>query len=296
MGSNCFIKIYTDNLTHGRHILELAVQEVRRLNDKYSRYHPQSLVSQINQSAGTNNITVLDDEAMALMHYANTCFEQSEGVFDITSGALRKAWNFKNGLKPQTLPCPSLIKQLKKTIGWDKVYLKDQQFYLPVKGMEIDFGGIVKEYAADAVATLCEKNSINQGIVNLAGDLKVIGCASQQNTWHVLIQKPNAKDQYLAKPPIQQGAAATSGTYEKVTTINKKNYSHLMDPRTGHPIETNLASVTIIADSCVIAGSLSTIAMLKGNDGPAWLKQHIDLPFLCCYQNGQIISNQMPLI
>lgn len=292
MGSPCDIRIMAVEQQLGAYVLEQAVKEVQRLNDKYTRYRLDSVTSQINQSAGSGHFNVLDAETKAIINYADVCYQQSDGLFDITSGVLRKAWNFKAQQNNETLPSQESINELLDLVGWEKVLWKGDSFALPKKNMEIDFGGIVKEYSADAVATLCLNHGIDSGLIDLGGDIRIIGPYPENQTWTVHIQDPRKIKKSCAKLDVLRGGIATSGVYERYIEIEGKRYSHLLNPKTGWPVEECITSLTVLADQCIIAGSIATIGMLKGRDGLSWLQQHIDLPYWCCLATGELITNQ----
>lgn len=291
MGSPCEVRVVTPDQKQGAQVLEMAVKEVNRLHNKYSRYQPDSVLSQINQSAGKGKPYRLDDETKALLNYADVCFQQSDGLFDVTSGILRAIWNFKTIQQTAILPSPAKIEKLLKLVGWQKVEWDEKHFYLPHKKMEIDFGGIVKEYAADAVASLCHSQGISSGLVDLGGDIRIIGPFPENETWNVFIQNPDKSKNYSTKLELLNGGIATSGVYERFIEIEGKRYSHLLNPKTGWPIEEGVASLTVLADQCIIAGSVSTMGMLQGKNCLSWMQDNIDLPFWCCMQNGELITN-----
>jgi thiamine biosynthesis lipoprotein len=137
--------------------------------------------------------------------------------------------------------------------------------------MEIDFGGIVKEYAADRAATLCLNAGISHGIVNLGGDIKIIGAHPDGKSWRVGIQHPRDKTKVWKALKLKTGALASSGDYERCMVIDGVRYGHILNPKTGYPVR-HLTAVSVIADLCVVAGSAATIAMLKEKDGEKWLK------------------------
>ncbi len=291
MGSPCEIRLMSSDRQQATKVLKLAAQEVNRLNDKYSRYKPNSVISIINQSAGSDKIIPLDEETHAIINYADVCFQQSDGLFDITSGVLRKAWNFKDKSLTPAIPSQTQIDELLVLVGWQKVYNHNQQFALPHKGMEIDFGGIVKEYAADAVANLCQQHGMTSGLVDLGGDIRIIGPYPEDDYWTIHIQDPKKAKAWLRKLHVKQGGVATSGVYERFIELDGTRYSHLLNPKTGWPVEECPASLTVLAPQCVIAGSITTMAMLKGKDCAAWLQENIDLPYWCYLNNGELVTN-----
>lgn len=285
MGSPCALSLYCATEQIFQKACEIAEQEMQRLEQKYSRYISSSLLSQINQAAGTEQTFNLDEETWYLMQYANTAFEQSEGLFDITSGILRNAWNFK---APQ-LPEPEILQPILEKIGWHKVALTQSQFRLPIDGMEIDFGGVVKEYAADSLHNLLGNIGIEHGIIDLAGDMKVIGPHPDQSPWIVGIRNPANPDEAAATIPLVSGGLASSGDYARCFELNGKRYSHILNPKTGWPVE-GLAAVSVWAEQCVVAGTIATVTMLKGKPhGLEWITE-LGIPFIAIDQELNITS------
>lgn len=262
-------------------------QEMQRLEHKYSRYLPNSLLSQINRLAGSHRGTPLDDETWFLLNYANTVYEQSDGLFDISSGILRTVWNFKQPRLPDTDKLHALLEK----IGWHKITLDRQHFVLPEAQMQLDLGGIVKEYAADCLANILYDLDIHSGVVDLAGDIRVLGPHPDGSPWQVGIRHPQHPARAIATIPLMYGGLASSGDYARCFDLNGKRYSHLLNPKTGWPIQ-GLASVSVWTEQCVIAGSVATVAMLKGEtEGNEWLQQ-VDVPFLSINQQMEILRNE----
>lgn len=284
MGSPCALQFFTDSEIKAESIYQLVVNRIAQLEYRYSRYQEGSLLSEINHRAGSGNKTPIDPETVALLHYAEQCYQESNQLFDVTSGVLRRLWNDDRS----ELPSNYEIKAVLPLIGWKKVEWSEHFIYLPKVGMELDFGGIVKEYAADAAAALCQQNGINHGIIELGGDIRVIGPLPNGKGWPVAIRDPRQPDKVIAEFSLLSGALATSGDYERFQIIDGVRYSHLLNPKTGWPV-TGLQAVSIIADHCVVAGSLATIAMLKAKHGLTWLRS-CGLPFLCCQNSGHIIN------
>ncbi|MBM4385167.1 MAG: FAD:protein FMN transferase [Deltaproteobacteria bacterium] len=264
MGSPCEIRIYGDERADA--IAAAAQAEVVRLEAKYSRYREDSLASRINRSAGDARGVEVDGETARLLDYAATAWRESEGRFDVTSGILRRAWNFKSGRVPEQREIDALL----PLIGWDQVVWHAPRIVLPRAGMEIDFGGYVKEYAADLAAAKCRELGARHGLVDLGGDLAVIGPHPSGVPWRIGVRDPRAPERALAFVALSGGGLATSGDYERCIVANGTRYGHVLDPRTGWPTR-GLASVTTAAPACLVAGTLTTSAMLRGERGGAWL-------------------------
>lgn len=267
MGSPCEIQLYAESHAEAQRVFAMAITDVQRLEARYSRYREDSLLSAINRVAAAGGRIEVDAETAGLLNYAATCHRESEGLFDITSGILRRVWRFDRGI----LPDPAEIEALLDKIGWHRVDWTPPVLRFPLAGMEIDFGGVVKEYAADRVASLCWEAGVRHGIVNLGGDIKIIGPHPDGSPWRIGIRHPRRKDAVIRTLALSQGGLASSGDYERCIVLKGVRYGHVLNPKTGWPVR-HLASVTVVGELCVVAGSASTIAMLKEAGGPAWLK------------------------
>ena len=266
MGSPCEVKLYADSRGRARYLAGRVIEEVERLESKYSRYREDSLLSEINRVAQSGGSILMDPETSGLLDYVATCWQQSHGLFDITSGVLRKAWQFKD----QILPEPEAIKSVLEHVGWDRLSWQNPTISFPEPGFELDLGGAVKEYAVDRVAALCWDAGIRHGLVNLGGDIKVIGPHPDGQPWAIGIRHPRDPARIARTVHIKRGAMASSGDYERCIVVDQKRYGHVLNPKTGWPVS-RLASVSVVAEFCVVAGSASTIAMLLEEEGPKWL-------------------------
>ena len=288
MGTTCDIQLFARNKAKAGKAADAAIEDVQRLEALYSRYKSDSFLSEINRVAAVGGSIRVDEETASLLDYAVACYEQSDGLFDITSGILRRAWKFDQG----KLPEQSLIDELLDKVGWHKVTWKRPVLAFSVPGMEIDFGGVVKEYAVDRAAALCYAQGIKHGVVNLGGDIKVIGPRGDGSPWRVGIRHPRDKTAILDTLLLYEGALASSGDYERCITINGVRYGHVLNPKTGWPVR-YLAAVSVVGDFCVVAGSASTIAMLKEEQGTAWLND-LGLPNLWVDVQGETGGSLKP--
>ncbi|MGH1486170.1 MAG: FAD:protein FMN transferase [Cellvibrionaceae bacterium] len=275
MGSPCELKIYCRDKKQKDKLFKKLTSEINRLEEKYTRFKSSSVTSTINNGAGHSQAIAIDHETAQLLHYADVLYQQSDGLFDITSGVLRRAWDFKSNKLPSPLQLDSLL----PLIGWDKVIRDEYSIQLPIEGMEIDFGGFVKEYTADVIATLCLDNGISHGLVNLGGDIRIIGPHPDDSPWRVGIQHPRKPQNSIAVVDMYAGGIATSGDYERYMIIDGIRYCHLLSPFTGKSIQPEFASISVISDTCLLAGSLSTTTMLKSKGQTQWLEE-TELPHL----------------
>ncbi len=268
MGSPCEFRLYAENIVIAADVIQAAVVEINRLEEKYSRFKTDNYLYCVNQAAEKGESIVVDDEFSALLDFADTCYQQSEGLFDITSGTLRKAWDFDSGIKPQQ----SQIDKIQSGVGWQYVERKTNEISFLKKGMELDFGGIVKEYAVDRAAAICKEHGIHYGLIDMGGDIQVIGPHPTGKPWIIDIRHPRNTQSSFATIALRQGALASSGDYERCINIDGERYSHILSPKTGWPVR-GLAAVSVVAPQCVLAGSTCTIAILKETAGISWLNE-----------------------
>jgi FAD:protein FMN transferase len=268
MGCPCEIQLFTTTQILAHKIANIAIADIHRLESRYSRYRTNSFLSDINRTAALGGSILVDEETSSLLNYAATCYEQSDGLFDVTSGILRRAWRFDENKLPEQSQLDSLLVH----VGWDKLKWLSPKLEFPSPGMELDFGGIVKEYAADRAAALCQNAGAKHGVINLGGDIKIIGPRADNRPWRVGIGGPNQQNTNHNILLMHKGAVASSGDYERCITVNNTRYSHILNPKTGWPTRC-LAAVSVAAELCVLAGSASTIAILKEDAGVEWLKE-----------------------
>jgi thiamine biosynthesis lipoprotein len=291
MAADHEIALWARDATVARRAADAAIADVARIEAKYSRYRDDSLTARINRAAGGLPVAI-DAETAALLRYADECHALSDGFFDITSGVLRRAWNFRQ--EAAVVPDAATLAGLTALIDWPAVEWDGHAVRLPRAGMEIDFGGVGKEYAADRMATICTEHGIRHGLVNLGGDLRAIGPQGDGTPWRVGIRHPRRARDALAGFDLAAGALATSGDYERFVEIAGRRYSHILNPRTGMPV-THWQSVTVIGPLCVVAGSCATIAMLLEAGAPAFLDAQ-GVTWLAVAADGTVHGNALAAV
>lgn len=267
MGSPCEVKLYAPSRAAARRIAAAVMAEVERLERRYSRYRDDSFLAEINRVAAVGGRIAVDPETSGLLDYVATCHRESDGLFDITSGVLRQVWRFKQ----KSLPDPAALAAVLGRVGWQRLRWRSPWLEFTVAGMELDFGGAVKEYAVDRAAALCWEAGVQHGLVNLGGDIKIIGPHPDGSPWSIAIRHPRDPTSSIRTLALRHGALASSGDYERCLVIDGVRYGHILNPKSGWPVR-HLAAVSVAADFCVVAGSASTIAMLKEEAGPSWLE------------------------
>jgi thiamine biosynthesis lipoprotein len=266
MASPCEVRLDCADQELAGVLAAVAEGEARRIENKFSRYRADSVISQINRSGPAG--VLVDVETAALLGYAAHFHEISGGLFDITSGVLRRVWTFDGS---ERTPTPEAVEALMPLIGWGKVDWTGQCLTLP-EGMEIDFGGLGKEYAVDCALLRVQAISPSTPVlINFGGDLRVSGPRWHGERWRVAIESVDRYGRCEALLEIAEGALTTSGDARRYLLKDGVRYSHILDPRTGWPVENPPRSVTVAAPTCIEAGLLSTLAMLHGQGAEKFL-------------------------
>jgi thiamine biosynthesis lipoprotein len=281
MASRCEVRVAAQDASAARARAQRAIDEVRRIEAKYSRYRDDSVVTAINREAGGAPVAV-DAETQALLGYAEALWHDSGGRFDATSGVLRRAWDFRRGIVPDE----AALEALRPLIGWQDVERDGATIRLPRTGMEVDFGGFGKEYAADRAAEVLRATGARHGFVDLGGDIRAIGPQPDGEPWSIGIADPRAPGRTVASIGLADGAICTSGDYERFFERDGLRHCHVLDPRTGRSVR-HWRSVTVVAPVAVAAGGYTTIAMLLEADAPAYLER-TGLPWLAIGPDGAL--------
>lgn len=259
MGSPCELLCEAGDERGANKLTKIAASEAWRIEDKFSRYRSGNIVDRINTAAGAE--IEVDAETARLIDFATQLHTLSNGRFDITSGVLRQAWTFDGG---DQVPSASVVSAVLQHVGWHRVDWSGTSITMPA-GMEIDFGGVGKEYAVDRAAGLLREHSDIACMVNFGGDLAVTHPPVNREAWQIGIESLQGE---VAGPErvinLKTGALATSGDARRFLQKDGIRYGHIIDPTTGWPVKDAPRSITVAADTCVQAGMLSTLAMLEG--------------------------------
>jgi thiamine biosynthesis lipoprotein len=264
MGSDFEITIVEKNESNANFFLDLAINEIRRIEKLISSWDNNSQTSKINLNAGIKPIKV-DKELFDLISRSIKISNLTQGAFDISYASLDKVWYFDK--KMLKMPSEEEIKKSVSKVGFNNIVLdkKNQTVFLKNKGMKIGFGAIGKGYAADMAKLILLKNNVKSGIINASGDLTAWGEKPSGEDWMVAIVNPLKKSNVFSWLPIKNKAVVTSGNYERFIKFNGKLYSHIIDPRTGYPSE-GLLSVTIFSENAELADALATSVYVLGEE------------------------------
>lgn len=266
MGSDCKLSLYAAEERAADEAADRVMAETWRIEQKYSRYAEDNALARLNRAAAAGGEAETDSETAELLNFALAAHKMSGGLFDISTGVLGEVWDFNTA----ALPDPSAIAGLLPRVGLDKIEWTPPSIQFKAAGMALDFGGLGKEYAVDRAAEICLSLGIESGLVDFGGDLRALGPHPDGAPWLIGIQHPRHPELPIGVIHLAAGAVATSGDYERYVEIDGRRYCHILNPKTGWPAE-GLASVTVMANQCLLAGTISTIAMLKEDAGKKWL-------------------------
>lgn len=240
--------------------LKIAFEEIKRIEGLLSKYDPDSEVSRLN----SNGELKASPETYYVVKTAKEISLASNGAFDITVGPLLDLWGFKD--KKYRLPAKEEIGATLKKVGSDKVVLNDadNSIKFAVSGMGIDLGAIAKGYAVDCAVRKLKANGINSAIVGIGGDIYCLGTKAGR-PWIVAIRSPDKKG-FKGRLKLVNQAVSTSGNYEQFFIKDHKRYAHIFNPKTGVPVDSGIAGVTVVAQDCLTADALATAIFALGEE------------------------------
>jgi thiamine biosynthesis lipoprotein ApbE len=265
MGTVIEFKLYCRNKEFCNEAIFEAYSEVKRLDDMLSNYKSDSNLSQVNSYAGKGRIKV-PSEFVELTERAVYFSNLTDGAFDITVGELVDLW--RNSQQKDDMPDEKTIKRtVSECVGPNKIslYPREKEIELKSSCLSIDFGGIGKGYAVDRALRILKGKGIESGIINFSGNIYAIGSPPGEKGWRIAIRHPRMKEEALTFIEVRNMAVSTSGDYERYFEINGQRFSHIVDPRTGYPVE-YVPSVTIVAENATDADALSTAVSVMGKE------------------------------
>ena len=291
MGSRFDITVVAHDSLSANDYIDLAIEEITRIEKLISSWDPTSQTSEINKHSGIQPVQV-DSELFELIERAIAVSQLTDGAFDISYASMDKIWKFDGSMT--SMPPQDLVRNSVSKVGYQNISLDsvNKTVFLKTKGMKIGFGAIGKGYAADMAKKLLISNGAKSGIINASGDMNTWGKQPDGSEWKVAITNPLNKHKVFALLPINNGAVVTSGNYEKYVHLNGKRYTHIIDPRTGYP-SSGIISVTVFAPQAELADALATSVFVMGKE--AGIDRINQLPNIECIiidDQGNIIKSK----
>ena len=235
--------------------------EFDRLESLFSTYRSDSEISRLAAAAGTAPLQVSED-TLRILELSKRYGEVTQGAFDVTVAPLVRLWGFGT-VVPSHPPDPQVIEEQLSLVDFRRLQLHGEWASLPA-GMSVDLGGIGKGYAVDRAFEIARRLGVKAAMLDLGGNIRVIGQAGKGTQWTIGVRNPFAREQILGKISLPDGTAvATSGNYERFVDIGDRRFSHIIDPRTGYPVEA-MAGVTVVAPDATVSDALSTGLFVLG--------------------------------
>jgi thiamine biosynthesis lipoprotein len=256
------------------HVSNSTLTLLEDFNHQMNHYDPNSTLSKFN--ALQNGSIQIKDEFRNCLLSAQQIYQESHGAFDITIAPLLKLWGYgPNSQELTSIPNQAALLAAKHNVGSTMAYeLVGNQLTKLQASASIDLSAIAKGYAVDLVVQNLKKLGFDRFLVEIGGEIRASGTNIQNKPWSVAIIHPDSEiNRYYATVDLSDESMATSGNYLTQTEIDGMTYSHTIDPRSGYPIQNNIASVTVISEDCVVADAMATaIGVLGVNAGLAWVE------------------------
>ena len=260
LGSPC--RVWVTPSAAAARVAELVVKWLAEFEARYSRFIPASLINRINDAAGREWVAI-DPETERILALCQEMHFITRGTFDPTALPLIRLWDWK--ANPPKPPDDPAIEAARKLVGWRKVQRAPGKVFLPEPGMALDLGGMGKEYAVDQVTQLISDLGAASGLVDLGADVRVFGPPPQgKPAWHIGLEDPAQPGKCWTGLAVNDQAVATSGDYRRHFVANGRRFGHILDVRTGRPVDNSCRAVSILAPSCSLAGMISTAAFVLG--------------------------------
>ena len=286
LGSECELFFAADNSKEATDFVNAAFSWLAAFEAKFSRFRPDSLISQINRQAGID-WTEVDAETEMLLELCDNAHFITKGAFDATSLPISLLWDWKRSR--DALPTKEEIQAARDLVGWKRLQRAPGRVFLPQKGMMLDFGGVGKELAVDCLTRVGQAYGIQHLMVDLGGDIAVRGEPPEGGGWYVGLEDPADNNRCYCGIHLKDGAAiATSGDYRRCFQLDGLTFGHIVDSRTGWPVANGTRAATVIAPRCTTAGLLSTSAMVMGGQEAIGMLERNPGVQGCLWHKGQL--------
>ena len=291
MGSRFDITIVDKDSLSSENKIDIAINEIRRIENLISEWQENTIISEVNRNAGIRPVKV-DKEVFDLTKNALKFSQLSNGAFDISIASMDKIWKFDGSI--WEMPAENIIKNAIRNVNYENIILDsvNSTIYLKNKGIKIGFGATGKAYSADKTKKLMQSLGVKAGIINASGDIATWGTQPNGKTWTIGITDPFTSGNILKIIKLKNKSIVTSGDYQKFIEIDGRRYSHIINPKTGYP-SSGITSVTIIGDNAEIANGISTSIMVLGKKkGLEFAKKFPNYQYFIIEDNGNIIQSK----
>ena len=273
-GSSCQLTVSATPV-EAEALIDLAIAELARVEAKFSVFDPQSVISQVNQAAGTGSVTALDAEARSLFDFVAALWVESNHLFDPTTRLLQDCYDDNGKLKATQ----EQIKAMVRLVGWNKLQLDDDGAYLPDKGMLIDLNSCIRPYAIDSVRKRLVKEGVEHALLELDHDAVTIGKQADGANWLLGLRHPHGRRTAINRVKLNNRGFAMRGDFERRISFEGENFGRGLSPVDGFPVP-GMLSVSVIADTCLNACGAASIARLKTEQAAVNWLDRLGLPWM----------------
>jgi thiamine biosynthesis lipoprotein len=281
MGTTYHIKVVPNDRLPEPNLLQAEIDlALEKVNDQMSTYRADSELSRFNSSSFEETVTVSTDTAIVIKEAINL-YQVTDGALDITLGPLVNLWGFGPDKRPTHIPSKEVITEAKARTGIEYLHVDGNKLSKTKSDLYVDLSSIAKGFGVDVVAGILTKYQVDGYLVEIGGELSVFGNKMDGSAWRVAIEQPDVNDREVQQV-IAPGdmAIATSGDYRNYYEEEGRQFSHLIDPRTGYPIDHRLASVTVLHKQCMVADGYATAMMVLGTEASLALAQREGLAIM----------------
>ena len=279
--------------SHGAEAVQAVQETVSRLEGLFSRTDPDSQISQINAHAGDGAAVEVDPAVARVLAFAQSVSAQLPGTFDVTIAPVMDAWGFTT--EERHVPTEEALSAALALVDGGALTVDEAApaARLERPGMEVDLGGVAKGFAAQEAEAAFRAAGAERGILDLGGNVTVIGARPDGDPWRVAVKDPQNTERYLCVLSLADVTASTSGGYERYFEENGVRYHHIIDPKTGRPAESGLLSVTVVSADAVLADILSTALFVAGEEEALdFWRGRTDVELVLCTQDGRVLVTE----
>jgi thiamine biosynthesis lipoprotein len=280
MGTTYHIKVVTGIFDNISNLKDKIDQRLEQINQSMSSWIKDSEISRFNDLKKVGEKIEVSDDFVQVMIVAEDLYRLTAGAWDGTVNPLVNLWGFGPTGTTNTIPPPEVITRLVSNLGFNHIQIIENRYLAKKKGsISLDLASIAKGYAVDKIAELIEQKGIKNFLVEIGGEIYAAGTRMDGQSWKIGINTPRPDaphDQVYKAITLKNKAFATSGDYRNFFEINGKRYSHIIDPRTGYPVDNGVVSVSVIADTCTFADGFATALMVMGPEKGLALVNRLD--------------------
>jgi len=269
MGTNWRVKVVAGYFDNTKKLDEAIKKRLQKINKSMSLYDKESEICKLNAHRSLEKFHVSND-FLAVIKTGKKLYTETRGAWDATIRPLVNLWGFGDAERKKEVPDESNIKRRLSHVSFESIRILDKNFLVKTDpDVTLDFGSIAKGFGVDQISSVIKENGYSDLIVEIGGEVYASGSRLDGKNWRIGINMPDKSSSFnevYKVITISEKAVATSGDYRNFFEEQKKTYSHVIDPRTGRPVENGVVSVSVIAGSCTYADGLATALMVMGHN------------------------------